>query len=94
VSTSWGLYARFPRIDAAAADGWCWRAEVKVGGHAGGRHCRSRWTRNGARDAGRGRVWVDLVAAAALACSVLASLALALHAASTAEPRHWSCQAL
>ena len=34
-----------------------------------------------------------LVAVAALACSVLASLALALHAA-TARPRHGSCQAL
>ena len=33
-----------------------------------------------------------LVAVAALACSVLASLALALHAA-TARPRHGSCQA-
>ena len=37
---------------------------------------------------------VDLVAAAALACSVLASLAFALHAASTARPRHGSCQTL
>jgi hypothetical protein len=36
---------------------------------------------------------VDLVAAAALACSVLASLALALHAA-TSGPRHGSFQAL
>ena len=36
---------------------------------------------------------VDLVAAAALACSVLASLALTLHAA-TARPRHGSCQTL
>ena len=36
---------------------------------------------------------VDLVAAAALACSVLASLALALHAA-TARPRHGSFQTL
>ena len=33
---------------------------------------RTRWRRkkNGARDAGRGRVWVDLVAASALACRV------------------------
>ena len=36
---------------------------------------------------------VDLVAAAALACSVLASLALALHAAD-ARPRHGSFQTL
>ena len=39
------------------------------------------------------RVNLCLVAAAALACSVLASLALALHAA-TARPRHGSCQTL
>ena len=49
------IYARFPCIDAADADGWCWRAEVKGGGHAGGRHCRSRRIQNGDRDAERGR---------------------------------------
>ena len=71
VTTSRGLYAGFPRIDAADTTGWCWRAEAKGGGHAGGGHCHSRRTQNGACDAGRGRVQLDLVAAAApLACSV------------------------
>ena len=56
----------------------------------------SRLRRRTLLDTGRGRVlenMSDLVAAAALACSVLASLALALHAA-TARPRHGSCQTL
>ena len=34
VSTSRNLYARFPHIDAADADGWCGRTEAKGGGHA------------------------------------------------------------
>ena len=37
-----GPYARYPRIDAAVADGccWCrcWRKEAKGGGHDGGGH--------------------------------------------------------
>ena len=82
-----GHDARDPRRnDAAVANDWCWGAE------SDGESNRRRRTLLDARR-GRVRVCVDLVAAAALACRVLASLALALHA-TTARPRHGSCQTL
>ena len=81
-----GHDARDPRRnDAAVANDWCWGAE------SDGESNRRRRTLLDARR-GRVRVCVDLVAAAALACRVLASLALALHTA-TAQPRHGTCQA-
>jgi len=33
------LYARLRRIDAAAAAGWCWRAEAKGAATAGDGRC-------------------------------------------------------
>ena len=76
------------------ADSWCWRAEVE------GEGCAQQAEKElCARDAGRSRATVLIwllnadCCISALARSVLASLALALHAA-TAGPRHGSCQTL
>ena len=87
VSTSRGLHMPDSLVSTPPtplAGAWCC-LEAKGRGHAGGVPCRSRRTRNGARDAGRAGSLAEyelicMFAAAALACSVLASLALALHA--------------
>ena len=80
------IYAPYPRTDAAVLDGWCWRAEAKGGADAGDIRLLAALSTQSSAEQG---VRLDLVAAAVL--SVLASLALALHAAACSHCSATAC---